>query len=210
MQIFALAATATLALFSSCVNAAADWEVTLRNAQNMTLTMDGGSDPGSGGCLRLKGFKMTSVIFASKPATWKSKGICCMYMHMKDGCTYEKGDSKGFCGQLIAGSSGLFGEAMVKSIEVDCMRYGDDTFTPRSNSLTPNLDSFYLEPTKYRYQSKTSQAASGTCNHANECGYHSGECEDYCGSRGFSHMTGDGCGWKFWAKKCCCIQQNEP
>ncbi|KAF9122326.1 hypothetical protein BG015_005580, partial [Linnemannia schmuckeri] len=35
-----------------------------------------------------------------------------------------------------------------------------------------------------------------TCYHASSCSTHwSGLCEDYCGHRGFSHMTGSGCGW---------------
>ena len=42
-----------------------------------------------------------------------------------------------------------------------------------------------------------------TCYHASSCSDHwSGLCEDYCGSRGFSHMSGSGCGW--FSKKCCC------
>jgi len=43
-----------------------------------------------------------------------------------------------------------------------------------------------------------------TCYHASSCSTHwSGLCEDYCGHRGFSHMTGSGCsGW--FSKKCCC------
>ncbi|OGE56620.1 hypothetical protein PENARI_c003G09603 [Penicillium arizonense] len=44
---------------------------------------------------------------------------------------------------------------------------------------------------------------SGSCYHPSSCSRSwAGKCEDYCGSRGFSHMTGDGCGWL--AKKCCC------
>ncbi|KAK3833079.1 MAG: hypothetical protein JOS17DRAFT_741466 [Linnemannia elongata] len=42
-----------------------------------------------------------------------------------------------------------------------------------------------------------------TCYHASSCSDHwSGLCEDYCGDRGFSHMSGSGCGW--FSKKCCC------
>ncbi|KAH7039658.1 uncharacterized protein B0I36DRAFT_357058 [Microdochium trichocladiopsis] len=33
----------------------------------------------------------------------------------------------------------------------------------------------------------------------------SGKCEDYCGTRGFSHMTGEDCEWP--SKKCCCITE---
>ncbi|KAJ5101339.1 hypothetical protein NUU61_003561 [Penicillium alfredii] len=46
----------------------------------------------------------------------------------------------------------------------------------------------------------------GSCYHPSSCGRAwAGKCEDYCGSRGFSHMTGDGCG--FLAKKCCCSRK---
>ncbi|KAK3805061.1 MAG: hypothetical protein JOS17DRAFT_693028 [Linnemannia elongata] len=42
-----------------------------------------------------------------------------------------------------------------------------------------------------------------TCYHPSSCSNHwSGLCEDYCGNRGFSHMSGSGCGW--FEKKCCC------
>lgn len=30
-----------------------------------------------------------------------------------------------------------------------------------------------------------------------------GKCENHCGDRKFSHMSGDGCGW--FKKRCCCI-----
>ncbi|KAJ5985673.1 hypothetical protein N7499_008039 [Penicillium canescens] len=47
---------------------------------------------------------------------------------------------------------------------------------------------------------------SGSCYHPSSCSRSwAGKCEDYCGSRGFSHMTGDGCGWL--AKKCCCSKK---
>lgn len=32
-----------------------------------------------------------------------------------------------------------------------------------------------------------------------------GNCQDYCGTRKFSHMSSDGCPWL--AKKCCCIRR---
>jgi hypothetical protein len=48
--------------------------------------------------------------------------------------------------------------------------------------------------------------ARGSCYHPSSCSRSwAGKCEDYCGSRGFSHMTGDGCGWL--AKKCCCSKK---
>ncbi|KAJ1334182.1 hypothetical protein MN608_04188 [Microdochium nivale] len=43
------------------------------------------------------------------------------------------------------------------------------------------------------------------CFHPSSCSSTwSGKCEDYCGSRGFSHMTGEKCGWP--SKRCCCIR----
>ncbi|RDA85259.1 hypothetical protein CP532_2352 [Ophiocordyceps camponoti-leonardi (nom. inval.)] len=48
--------------------------------------------------------------------------------------------------------------------------------------------------------------ARDNCFHPSSCSASwAGKCEDYCGSRGFSHMTGDGCGW--FQKKCCCIRK---
>lgn len=42
------------------------------------------------------------------------------------------------------------------------------------------------------------------CFYPSSCdAFWAGKCEDYCGDRGFSHMTGDGCDWP--TKKCCCI-----
>ncbi|KAK3367810.1 hypothetical protein B0H63DRAFT_86445 [Podospora didyma] len=47
------------------------------------------------------------------------------------------------------------------------------------------------------------ERAPAACYHPSSCSTHwSGLCEDYCGSRGFSHMTGSGCG--LLSKKCCC------
>lgn len=49
----------------------------------------------------------------------------------------------------------------------------------------------------------TAVIASGSCYHASSCSTHwSGLCEDYCGSYGFSHMSGDNC--SIFKKKCCC------
>ncbi|PFH58626.1 hypothetical protein XA68_13443 [Ophiocordyceps unilateralis] len=47
--------------------------------------------------------------------------------------------------------------------------------------------------------------ARDNCFHPSSCSVSwAGKCEDYCGRRGFSHMTGDGCG--LFRKKCCCIR----
>ncbi|KAK4202376.1 hypothetical protein QBC40DRAFT_252209 [Triangularia verruculosa] len=44
------------------------------------------------------------------------------------------------------------------------------------------------------------------CFYASKCSTSwDGKCETHCGSRGFSHMTRDGCGINIFAKKCCCI-----
>ncbi|KAK3830170.1 MAG: hypothetical protein JOS17DRAFT_747168 [Linnemannia elongata] len=41
------------------------------------------------------------------------------------------------------------------------------------------------------------------CRHPSKCASNwSGLCEDYCGDRGFSHMSSNGCIW--FSKKCCC------
>lgn len=49
------------------------------------------------------------------------------------------------------------------------------------------------------------EARQDNCFHPSGCARNwSGNCEDYCGSWGFSHMSGDGCG--FLVKKCCCIR----
>ncbi|GAB1318533.1 hypothetical protein MFIFM68171_08743 [Madurella fahalii] len=46
--------------------------------------------------------------------------------------------------------------------------------------------------------------AADNCFHPSSCSTTwGGKCEDYCDDRGFSHMTGEGCGWP--SKKCCCI-----
>lgn len=50
--------------------------------------------------------------------------------------------------------------------------------------------------------------ARATCYHPSTCSTSwSGKCEAYCGSRGFSHMTGSGCTNPPFVtvnKKCCC------
>ncbi|KAM7183203.1 hypothetical protein V8F33_013730 [Rhypophila sp. PSN 637] len=47
--------------------------------------------------------------------------------------------------------------------------------------------------------------AADNCFHPSSCSKTwGGKCEDYCDKRGFSHMTGDNCG--FLKKKCCCIK----
>lgn len=46
--------------------------------------------------------------------------------------------------------------------------------------------------------------AADNCFHPSSCSTTwGGKCEEYCSTRGFSHMSSDGCGW--FAKKCCCI-----
>ncbi|CRK48267.1 hypothetical protein BN1723_016848 [Verticillium longisporum] len=49
------------------------------------------------------------------------------------------------------------------------------------------------------------EARQDNCFHPSSCSaFWSGKCQDYCDTRGFSHMTGDGCGGL--RKKCCCIR----
>ncbi|RCI12474.1 hypothetical protein L249_1169 [Ophiocordyceps polyrhachis-furcata BCC 54312] len=68
--------------------------------------------------------------------------------------------------------------------------------------LLPSLASF----TAGSPPSSTKIEARDNCFHPSSCSASwAGKCEDYCGSRGFSHMTGDGCGW--FQKKCCCIRK---
>ncbi len=48
------------------------------------------------------------------------------------------------------------------------------------------------------------EARQDNCFFASECStLWSGKCDNHCGPRGFSHMTGDKCTWP--SKKCCCI-----
>lgn len=50
------------------------------------------------------------------------------------------------------------------------------------------------------------EARADNCFHPSSCSASwAGKCEDYCGRRGFSHMSGDGCG--IFKKKCCCIRR---
>ncbi|KAJ5161848.1 hypothetical protein N7492_007240 [Penicillium capsulatum] len=52
-------------------------------------------------------------------------------------------------------------------------------------------------------QNEALDKRTGSCFHPSSCSVTwSGKCEDYCGKRGFSHMTGDGCSGL--SEKCCC------
>ena len=50
------------------------------------------------------------------------------------------------------------------------------------------------------------EARPDNCFHPSRCDafWFNDKCKDYCDKRGFSHMSGDGCGW--FTKKCCCIK----
>ncbi|KAJ4985032.1 hypothetical protein SVAN01_09475 [Stagonosporopsis vannaccii] len=48
------------------------------------------------------------------------------------------------------------------------------------------------------------------CFFPSQCSaFWSGKCENHCGSRGFSHMSRDGCKWNpiNITQKCCCIRK---
>jgi hypothetical protein len=48
-------------------------------------------------------------------------------------------------------------------------------------------------------------ARADNCFFASQCAtFWSGKCENHCGSRGFSHMSRDGCSKLKLAQKCCC------
>lgn len=53
------------------------------------------------------------------------------------------------------------------------------------------------------------EVRADNCFFPSQCSaFWSGKCENHCGSRGFSHMSRDGCQWNpiNLTQKCCCIR----
>lgn len=82
---------------------------------------------------------------------------------------------------------------------------------PQSWGPTVNRGEHNLAPAASALAAPQAETVNGdgdvqtdeTCYHPSSCSRHwAGLCEDYCGRRGFSHMSSSGCG--FLAKKCCC------
>jgi hypothetical protein len=54
------------------------------------------------------------------------------------------------------------------------------------------------------------ETRADNCYFPSHCSaFWSGKCENHCGSRGFSHMSRDGCQWNpiNLTQKCCCIRK---
>jgi hypothetical protein len=54
------------------------------------------------------------------------------------------------------------------------------------------------------------ETRADNCYFPSQCSaFWSGKCENHCGSRGFSHMSRDGCQWNpiNLTQKCCCIRK---
>ncbi|KAG7145932.1 hypothetical protein HYQ46_005284 [Verticillium longisporum] len=98
--------------------------------------------------------------------------------------------SRGACRMITAG-----GVAKVSLPLHEPVNIGGANETENLPLLTNNKEMTATTETYSSYHLPPNRQHEDNCFHPSSCSaFWSGKCQDYCDTRGFSHMTGDGCG----------------
>jgi hypothetical protein len=188
---FTVLAAAAIALLSSSANS---WKLALYEeldfmGKSVSATKAGKTECTQAGNSTITGFKpmkgVRSLNFTLEAK--RDKDVkCCVWMHMDNRC-------EGGTDDKLMGCS-----------DFDIDDLSDWTYKLKSVMVRCGKKGVAAEDPEKVQKEEQAVASVVKCKNESSCSiFWSRRCEGYCGDLGFSHMSGERCGWGL-PKRCCC------